>query len=136
MRMKTRWLTAALLVVGLAAAPAAQQEAGEFESRRIPGWTFVPGVTFGAIHDSNIGLATPPAHTERTDSDEVMLTAPFAQVEYYGRRTEFSAGYRGHVRRYMDVDELNSFDQGLSASLQRRMTRYVTLRLQNFFTDS
>ena len=135
MRTKNGWLTAAL-VLGLTASASAQDaQPTEFDSWRVPGWTFIPGLTLGAIYDSNIGLATPPADTGRTEGDELMLAAPFGQLEYYGRRTEFSAGYRGFVRRYMDVDRLNSFDQRVYTSLRRLATKRVTFYLQNASTD-
>ncbi|MBD0323943.1 MAG: hypothetical protein ICV72_11240 [Aldersonia sp.] len=130
-----RWLSAAALVVGLAAPAAAQDQSSEFDSSRVPGWTFVPGVTFGGIYDSNIGLTTAPADTGRTQGDELMLAAPFGQLEYFGRRTEFSTGYRGFVRRYMDVEQLNSFDQRIYTSLRRLVSRRVTFHLQDSFTD-
>jgi hypothetical protein len=137
MSTKKRWLTAAVIAVALGASPAAQdqQQPTEFASWRVPGWTFIPGVTLGAIYDSNIGLATPPADTQRTEGDEMMQAAPYGQIEYYGRRTEFSTGYRGYLRRYVDVDQLNGFDQRIYASLRRLATRRLTLYFQNSFTD-
>lgn len=136
MSMKRRWLTAAAIALALNAPAAAQeQQPAEFDSWRVPGWTFVPGLTVGAIYDSNIGVASPPADTGRTDADELLLAAPFAQLEYYGRRTEFTSGYRGFVRRYMDVDQLNSFDHRMHLSLRRLATKRVTFYLQNSFAD-
>jgi hypothetical protein len=134
--MKMRWLTAAAVVVVLTVPAAAAQEGrSEFESWRVPGWTFVPGLVIGAIYDNNIGLATPPTDTGRTDADETLLASPFGQLEYRDRRTEFRSGYSGSIRRYVDVEELNSFDHRLLASLRRAMTRRLSLHLQNSFTD-
>lgn len=137
MSMKRRWLTAAALAMALTAPAAAQErQPAEFDSWRVPGWTFVPGLTFGAIYDSNIGVAAPAADTGRTDADELLLAAPFAQLEYYGKRTEFTSGYRGFVRRYMDVEQLNSFNHRMHMSVRRLATKRVTFYLQNSFADA
>jgi len=134
--MNKRWLPAVLAAALTAPAAAGAQEPAEFDPYRVPGWTFVPGLTFGGVYDSNIALAIPPADTRRTESDELLLTAPFAQLEYFGRRTEFASGYRGFVRRYMDVDQLNSFDHRFNMSLRRLATKRVTFYLQNSFMDA
>jgi hypothetical protein len=136
MNTKKRWLAASVLALWLTAPAAAQdQGSAEFDSWRVPGWTFVPGLTFGGLYDTNVGLTTAPADTGETQGDTLMLTAPFAQLEYFGRRTEFTSGYRGFVRRYMDVDQLNSFDQRVHMSLRRLATKRLTFYLQNSFTD-
>jgi hypothetical protein len=107
----------------------------EWVSWRLPGWSFLPGVTLAAIYDSNVGLADAPASTGRTDSDGMFLVQPFGRVEYHSPRTVFNAGYRGYVRRYTEVDQLNGFDQRFSASVRRRLTRLVTVFASNSFHD-
>ena len=137
MRTSKRWLTAAVLAMGLTAPVAAQDQGpSEFEAWRVPGWTFVPGLTVGTIYDSNIGLTTAPADTGETVSDELLQAAPFAQLEYFGKRTEFASGYRGFINRYMDIEQLNSFDHRFHASLRRLATKRVTFHLENSFADS
>lgn len=134
--MKMRGLAAAAVVLALTAPVAAQQQQqSEFEPGRVPGWTFVPGFTFGTVYDSNIGLATPPADTGRTAGDQLILASPFGQLEYFGRRTEFATGYSGSINRYMDVEQLNSFDHHMHASLRRLVSRRVSFLLQNSFSD-
>jgi hypothetical protein len=133
--MKMRWLTAAAAVLILTVPATAQERQSEFESLRVPGWTFVPGLVVGAIYDNNIGLATAPADTGRTDADQMLLASPFGQLEYFGRRTEFRTGYSGSIRRFVDVEELNSFDHRLLASLRRTVTRRLSFDLQNSFSD-
>lgn len=136
MSITRRLLAVTVLMVGLTASPTAQQEQPtEFDSWRVSGWTFVPGLTFGAVHDSNIRLASPPADTGRTDADDILVAAPFGQLEYFSRRTEFTSAYRGYLRRYRDIEELNGFDHLLELSVRRLATRRVTLSLQNSFRD-
>ena len=60
---------AALLVVGLPVA--AQQQ--EFEPERLPGWSFTPSITFGALFDSNLSLTSQRADAESTDVLDRML---------------------------------------------------------------
>ena len=139
MSINKRWLAAAALVLAATASAGAQEQQqpqpSEFASWRVPGWTFVPGVTLGAIYDTNFALSTATAEAGRTDSDQVMRAAPFGQLEYWGRRTEFASGYRGYMNRYADVDQLNSYDQQLQVSLRRQASRRVSFYLQDSFND-
>lgn len=107
----------------------------EWLSWRLPGWTFLPGITLAGIHDSNVGLADAPATTGQTESDSMFVVQPFGRIEYHSPRTVFNAGYRGYVRRYIEVNQLNGFDQRISGSVRRRVTRFVTLSASNSFHD-
>jgi hypothetical protein len=106
----------------------------EFTSWRVPGWSFTPAVTFGGAFDSNVALASPPADTGGTQSDRLFVFQPSGQLEYLSPRTDFSAGYRGYARRYVEVGELDGFDQQASVSLRRLATRQLTFFLNNSFT--
>jgi hypothetical protein len=143
-----RTVMAAMLACAVAAPALAQQPAPteeipdppepvseEWLSWRLPGWTFLPGVTLAGIYDSNVGLADAPAATGRTESDRMFLMQPFGRLEYRSPRTAFNAGYRGYVRRYTEVSQLNGYDQRVSASLRRRVTRMVTVFASNSFYD-
>ncbi len=121
------------LTLGLAVPAAAQQDMSAEVPSRTPGWTVTPGVTFGAIYDSNVALASAPADTKRTQSDRLLLAEPFGQLEYFSRRTEFSSGYQGYLRRYADVTQLNSFDQRGYLSLRRLATRRLTFFLHETY---
>lgn len=107
----------------------------EWLSWRLPGWTFLPGLTLGGIFDSNVGVAVAPADVGRTESDRVFLMQPFGRLEYRSPRTTFTSGYRGYVRRYTSASQLNGFDQRFSASVRRRATKFVTLSATNHFHD-
>ena len=88
------------LVVALLAAPAAatfaqsQPEPDEFQSWRLPGWTITPGVTLGALWDSNVAIAFPKVAGESAASDSLWTMEPFGQLEYYDARTSFSGARR------------------------------------------
>jgi hypothetical protein len=107
----------------------------EWLSWHLPGWTFLPGVTIAAIHDSNVGWAGPLPGSGRTESDNLFLVQPFGRAEYRSPRTAFTAGYRGYVRRYGELSQLNGYNQRVSASLHRRVTRMVTVFASNSFHD-
>ena len=123
------------LVLGLAAPAAAQQDMSAEIPSRTPGWSVTPGFTLGTIFDSNVALASAPADTKRTQSDRMLLAEPFGQLEYFSRRTEFSSGYQGYLRRYADVTQLNSFDQRGYLSLRRLATRRLTFFLHETYAD-
>jgi hypothetical protein len=143
-----RAMAAAVLACAIAAPALAQQPPAteeipdppepvqeEWLSWRLPGWTFLPGVTLAGIYDSNVGLADAPATTGRTESDGLFLVQPFGRVEYNSPRTLFNAGYRGYVRRYTEVSQLNGYDQRASVSVRRRVTRLVTAFANNSYHD-
>jgi hypothetical protein len=125
-------LAAAALAV-LAAAPVRAQDMpdAEFESLRLPGWSFTPGVTVGTVYDSNVAVAFPPSE-QGTASDRLLQVEPFGTLEYFSPRTSFSSGYEGRLRRYAQYGDLNGTDQRGHVSLRRLLTRRVTF----FLTDS
>jgi hypothetical protein len=111
----------------LAAAAAGAQDTSEISTGRGPGWTFTPGLSFGGVYDSNVALAAVSPTRKQAQSDQLLLAEPFAQLDFLAKRTEFSVGYQGYVRRYMDLDQLNGFDQHGHASLRRLASKHVTL---------
>ena len=137
--MKMHWVRrtvmSAILLASMPGSAAAQETASEFRSWRTPGWSFTPGVTVAGGFDSNIALASAPADTHRTQSDELIVVQPFGQLEFRSPRTEFSTGYQGYMRRYVDVDELNGFDQRGYLSLRRLATKRLTFFLTNSYAD-
>ena len=125
--MKSHLLAAAFVLLALAPAASAQDQPTEFELWQLPGWTFTPGVTFGTLWDSNVAVAFPTLAGEPTASDRLLDMEPFGQLEYYGRRTDFSGGYHGFLRRYSSFDQLNTFESRGSASFRQRVTRRVSI---------
>ena len=123
-------VVALALAAGLAGAPPARaQTATEFESWRVPGWSFTPGISFGGTFDSNVALANAPADTGRTQADRLFMFQPFGTLEYLSPRTDFSTGYRGYARRHIEVQELDSYDQQAFVSFRRLLTRRLTFFL-------
>ena len=134
-----RLARACALGVLLWAAPAAAQSSGqaaEFESFRLPGWSFTPSIAIGTIYDSNVALSSPRADLRTTQGDALFNVVPGAQLEFNGRRSEFAANYRGFIRRYFDVEGLDSFDQRATLNARRMMTRRLTLHASDSFADS
>ena len=66
-RPTVRALAALLVAAAVAAPAAAQDQPTEFQSWRIPGWTFTPGMTVGALYDSNVTLSPPDVNKQHPD---------------------------------------------------------------------
>jgi hypothetical protein len=121
------FIVAALLASATPAfAQVSQDLPSEFESWRLPGWSFTPGATFGLLYDSNVALA-PPDVNKKTAGDKLLAVEPMGQLEYYSARTSFSSGYRGLFRRYVDLNGLDDSEQRGFFTLQEKLTRRVTL---------
>lgn len=118
----------------LAAPAAAQQQETQLASWRVPGWSFTPGLSIGAVRDNNVALAA-PGDTAKPDADSLFAIEPFGSLEFFSARTEFSGGYRGYVRRYMEIDELNGFDQRLQVQLRHLATKRLTLFIRDHYLD-
>ena len=133
--MSTQILRALATAAALAlvATAAAAQDTPEFTSWRVPGWSFTPAFTFGGLYDSNVALADAPADTGRTAGDRLLVFQPSGHLEFLSPRTEFATGYRGYLRRYVDVRELNGFDQQGYLSLRRLVTRRLTFFVNNAY---
>lgn len=125
----------AIAVVALAVAGmpmlAAQERPAEIETYRMPGLTFTPGISFGAQWDSNVGVADPLGKPE---SGNLFTMEPFGQLELRSPRTEFLVGYKGYIRRYADLDELNGTDQRGYLSWRHLATRRLTVFARNEYT--
>jgi hypothetical protein len=126
-------IAGAMLLLLAAAAPAgAQDTSGEVSTGTSgPGWTFTPGLSFGGVYDSNVALAAVSPTSQQTQSDQLLLAEPFAQLDFLAKRTAFSAGYQGYLRHYMNLNQLNGFDQHGHASLRRLASKYVTLQFSD-----
>jgi hypothetical protein len=125
---------AAIAALALAAAPGvwAQERPAEFQTYMTPGLTFTPGISLSGVWDSNVALASPVG---RPASDNLFVVEPFGQLELVTTRTELVAGYKGYVRRYLEVDELNGFDQRGYLSLRRLATPRLTFFVRDEFAD-
>ena len=127
------------LGIVLCAAPAAAQSGdsgGEGQSYRLPGWSFTPAVGLGTIYDNNVALSSPRADLGETQGDSLFNIVPSGQLEFIGRRTDFSVGYRGFLRRYLEAEGLNGFDQRGSMNFRRAMSRRFSVLVRNNFSDS
>jgi hypothetical protein len=122
-----------------AVVPAAGQQpdpAAELQSYRIPGWSFTPSLALGATYDTNVALTDPRADLGFTEGDTFFNIVPGGQLGFSGKYTDFSASYRGFVRRYLDFDALNSYDQRGSLSVKRLLSRRLTISARDTFADT
>jgi hypothetical protein len=137
---RRRLATAALacyLVGGTARAALAQSQSdAEFESYRIAGWTFSPALAVGVTHDTNVALSSPQASVGETEGDSLFNIVPSGRLEFLGKHSDFSAAYRGFLRRYVKVDGLDGFDQRATVNFRRTMSRRVSIFAGNSFADS
>jgi len=118
---------AGLVLSAVSAAPCAAQEApAEFQSWRVPGWTFTPGVIVGALYDTNVTITGPDVNNN-TPTDKLVQLQPFGQLSYFSPRTTFSSGYQGSLRRYFDLGSLDGTDHRGYLSLRERVSRRVTI---------
>src|SRR5688572_24367117 len=113
---------AAVLMAALSVSGAAAQDQtpnAEFPSYQMPGWSFTPAVGIGVVYDSNVALSSPRVSIGETQGDSLFTITPAGQLEFVGKRTRFSANYRGGVRRYLEVSGLDGFDQRASVGFTR-----------------
>ena len=130
-----RPIVAAVALVALCAVPAAAQEQStEFPSWRVPGWSFTPGIVFGALYDTNVAIASPDVE-RKTASDKLFRVEPFGQLEFFSPRTTFTAGYRGSLRRYVELKDLDGVDHRSFVSLRERVSRRVTFFANNNYSQ-
>jgi hypothetical protein len=90
------------------ALPAAAQPAPWQPVRATAGWVFTPGITFGAMWDSNVTVA---GQGNPTTSELVGIVNPRGEIDFNSRRARFSAGYSGSLETYRELDELTRYDQ-------------------------
>lgn len=133
-RRSHRPIVAAFALAALCAVPAAgQEQSTEFPSWRVPGWSFTPGIVFGALYDSNVAISSPDVE-RKTASDKLFRVEPFGQLEFFSPRTTFNAGYRGSLRRYVELGDLDGVDHRAFLSWRERVTRRVTLFASNEYS--
>ncbi|CAN5768447.1 hypothetical protein BH24ACI5_BH24ACI5_09010 [soil metagenome] len=121
-----------VLTLATAAGVSAQDRPAEFEGYRAPGLTFLPGISLGVVRDSNVALAST---VDRPASGQLFVVEPFGQLELISPLTEFVAGYKGHMRRYTNVEQLNGMDHRLYLSVRRMATRRLTVFAGNDYAD-
>jgi hypothetical protein len=130
--IRRHYSIAGAMLLLVAGAAGAQDTSAEITTGKGPGWTFTPGLSIGGLYDSNVALAAESPAREQAQSDRMLVAQPSARIDFLAKRTSFTAGYQGNLRRYMDLDQLNGFDQHGHASLRRLVSKHVTLS----FSDS
>lgn len=118
----------------IASAASAQERPEEFDDRILSGWSFTPSFRLTGMWDSNVALAGRSVEGT-TEGDRVLVFVPSGQFDFVAPRTGFSAGYRGFVRRYLDVEQLNGYDQRAYFTLRHSVTPRLDLFAQNEFAE-
>ena len=124
----------AMLLIGSVAR--GQERPSEFDGYEIPGWSFTPSFTFATLYDSNVALAGRTPELGGTLGDTLFTLVPGGRLSMLSTRTQFSAGYQGSLRRYMDVEQLNGFEQRAFGGLRHAVTTRLTIFAQNEFSES
>jgi hypothetical protein len=88
----------------------------------------------GALYDSNVTLLS-PGPGQKAPSDKLVGFEPFGQLEFYGPRTTLSGGYHGMMRRYLELDALDSTDHRAFLTLRTRVSRRLTVFLSDNFAQ-
>jgi hypothetical protein len=117
-----------------AAAQQDREQETEFASWRLPGWSFTPGLAIGVTRDSNVALAA-LGDTAKPQADSLFGIEPYGSLEFFDSRTTFSAGYRGYVRRYVEIDELNGFDQTGYLQFRHMATKRISVFARNDYLN-
>lgn len=130
-QMLRRALTACAVMIGTAAPLAAQVTQPELLQRQLPGWSFTPGVSIAGVFDSNVAVVAPT--DTPTQGDRLVVLNPSGELSFFSARTDFRGAYQGNLRRYVEVDGLDGFDQHASVSLRRRATRRLTFFIRDSF---
>jgi hypothetical protein len=134
----TRWLASAALILVLALPASAQQQQEtdtEFASWHLPGWSFTPGLAIGVTRDTNVAVAA-VGENQKADADSLFGIEPFGSLDFFNSRSSFTAGYRGHLRRYMNIGELNGFDQRARVQLRHLATKRLTIFAGNEYMNA
>ena len=137
--VEIRALAFGVLVLMLTVLPASARQsepATEIQSYRWPGWSFTPSLAVGAIYDSNVALSDARADLGETQGDSFFNIVPGGQLEFIGKYTDFGVNYRGFLRRYLEADGLDGFDQRASMNVRRILSRRLTVALRDSFADT
>lgn len=133
--MKTCICRVVLLALLVTAAGVSAQQQEVEPVGRLPGWSFTPSITIGTLFDSNLALSPSRVDLADREGDTLFTVQPAGELAMFSRRTDFSASYRGNVRRYRNVDALNGYDQRANVSFRRAATKRLTFFLSNTYSD-
>jgi hypothetical protein len=128
---KSRYLPAGLLacalLIGLPAAATAQSSiTASVETQTLPpesGWTITPWFDVANLWDSNVLFEN---RGDGIVGEAMSVARPGVALDYHGRRTDVGVRYHGAFVLHHDFRSLNSYDQRVSFSTQRNLTRRTT----------
>ena len=135
MRSVPRLLLAGVVAMAVLSPPVVRAQSTSASASPVqpttPGWIFTPSISIGGTWDDNVLLVNPGTEPP---GDYGTPIAPAASLAYTGKLTRFSSEYSGSVVRYMTLDQLNSLEQSLHATFDRKISNRVVLIGQESYT--
>jgi hypothetical protein len=129
-RQSAGWL-APLVAIALSGAwPVAAQDSrfGTGDSPTMQaatsGWSATPSLVYSGSWDDNVLFH---GRGDASRSDFLNVLNPRGDLEFNGKRTQFSGTYDGAFLLYRELNTLDSYDQRGSVSVRRLLSRHLTL---------
>jgi hypothetical protein len=123
---------AAALMVAVAAAPVLAQS--DFPSSgstsAAAGWILTPSIVYSGAWDDNVLIK---GEGDEITGDLMNVVNPRIDISRNGRHAQFGANYDGAFLLYRDLGSLNSYDQHMSVSGRRQVSRHMTIFARNGF---
>jgi hypothetical protein len=98
-----------------------------------PGWSFTPAIDYALVWDSNVLMENVGSTIV---SEQLHVLKPRGTVSFVGRRTNFNALYGGAFVQHPNLSSLDSYEQRVSASGQRLLSRRTTISATYSAVDS
>jgi hypothetical protein len=89
-----------------------------------PGWTVTPSLLYSGSWDDNVLLH---GNGDAPQSDFLNVLNPRGDVEFNGKRNQFTGSYDGAFLLYRDLNGLDSYDQHGFVSTRHLLTRHISL---------
>jgi len=118
-------------LVAVAAAPVAAQAIETATAVPGLGWTITPSVLANTTWDDNPLVR---GTGDLAPNDLVNVLNPRLDLDFRGRRGEFTGNYDGAFRMYRELSDLNSYDQDASVSGRRLLTKHLSIFARNQYT--
>jgi hypothetical protein len=125
----------ALSMIAVTAPTASAQQADPrlSEERQPPGWSLTPRVSTSTAWDDNVLVQ---GSGDVLASDLNTALNPGGNIGYVGRHGSFSGSYTGSMQLYRDFSTLNSYDQSMSVSGRRQVTRHMLVFAQQSYSKT
>jgi hypothetical protein len=92
------------------------------------GWVLTPAATYSTAWDDNVLIK---GAGDDIVGDLLNVVNPRIDISRHGRFSQFGANYDGAFLLYRDLGSLNSYDQHMSVSARRQVSRRVAIFARN-----